>query len=68
MVVYNKSWKLLSFAYIKEIKMGKEGKGKDEFYLDIKDSKIATLNRKTGEITGLEEGETTVWKLSTWIK
>ena len=40
--------------------MGKEGKGKDEFYLDIKDSKIATLNRKTGEITGLEEGETTV--------
>jgi len=44
-----------------EIKMGIEGKGKDEFYLDIKDSKIATLNRKTGEITGSEEGETTLY-------
>ena len=60
MVIFNQSLKLLLFAYIKEIKMGTEGKGKDEFYLDIKDSKIATLNRKTGEITGLEEGETTV--------
>ena len=60
MVVFNQSLKLLSFAYLKEIKMGIEGKGKDEFYLDIKDSKIATLNRKTGEITGSEEGETTV--------
>ena len=60
MFVFNQSLKLLSFAYLKEIKMGIEGKGKDEFYLDIKDSKIATLNRKTGEITGLEEGETTV--------
>ena len=40
--------------------MGTEGKGKDEFYLDIKDPEVATLNRKTGEITGLTEGETTV--------
>ena len=40
--------------------MGTEGKGKDEFYLDIKDPQIATLDRKTGEITGLAEGETTV--------
>ena len=40
--------------------MGKEGQGKDDFYFDIKDPEIATLDRKTGEITGLEEGETTV--------
>ena len=40
--------------------MGKEGKGKDEFYLDVKDPEIATLDRKTGMLTGLVEGETTV--------
>ena len=40
--------------------MGKEGKGKDEFYLDVKDPEIATLDKKTGMLTGLVEGETTV--------
>ena len=40
--------------------MGKEGQGKDDFYFDIKDPEIATLDRKTGEITGVAEGETTV--------
>ena len=47
--------------------MGTQGKGKDEFYLDIKDSQIATLDRKTGKITGLGEGETTVRILVTLI-
>ena len=40
--------------------MGKEGKGKDEFYLDVKDPEIAILDKKTGMLTGLVEGETTV--------
>ena len=40
--------------------MGKEGHGKDEFYLDVKDQDIVALDRKTGELTGLVEGETTV--------
>ena len=48
--------------------MGTEGKGKDEFYLDIKDPQIATLDRKTGEITGLTEGETTVRYLIPYIE
>ena len=43
-----------------EVVMGKEGKGKDEFYLDVKDPEIATLDKKTGMLTGLVEGETTV--------
>ena len=37
--------------------MGKEG---DEFYLDIKDPDIVTLDRKKAELTALKEGETTV--------
>ena len=37
--------------YTPEVVMGKEGKGKDEFYLDVKDPEIATLDKKTGMLT-----------------
>ena len=57
----------ICYKYSVEVEMGTQGKGKDEFYLDIKDSQIATLDRKTGKITGLGEGETTVRILVTLI-
>ena len=57
----------ICYKYSVEVEMGTQGKGKDEFYLDIKDPQIATLDRKTGKITGLGEGETTVRILVTLI-
>ena len=57
----------ICYKYSAEVEMGTQGKGKDEFYLDIKDPQIATLDRKTGKITGLGEGETTVRILVTLI-
>jgi len=44
-----------------EVVMGKEGQGKDEFYLDVKNPEIVSINRKTGELKALVEGETTLF-------
>ena len=48
---------LLNKYLLTEVVMGKEN---DEFYLDIKDPDIVSLDRTTGELTAIEEGETTV--------